>query len=210
MKNAILKASKADAIPAGESGLWKVTKLNASHPVVATEVSTMRKAVVPPGHYTQLFRLTEATMVNGGECVMHDFPQELATHLQFMLKAHGRVLITGLGLGCVIRGCLANPAVTNITVIEKSRDVIKLVWPYMPEKERIALIHADAVEWCKKTRRQFDCAWHDLWTDEGAGEDHLQVVHWHLLGAMMHKTTFQGAWQFPRYFRKTWREFNVI
>jgi hypothetical protein len=35
---------------------------------------------------------------------MNDFPQELKKHLDFVLRARGRVLVTGLGLGCVVRG----------------------------------------------------------------------------------------------------------
>lgn len=139
-----------------------------------------------------------------GEMVMHDYPQELAKHLDFMLRAHGRVLITGLGLGCVARGCLANPAVKEITVIERDNAVIDLVWPHMPQI--INLVEADAVQWCKETNEQFDCAWHDLWTDDEKGEPHLQVVHSELLGAMLEKAKLQGAWEFPRWSRRLFKE----
>jgi len=137
---------------------------------------------------------------------MDDSDRELRTHLDFMLRAKGRVLITGLGLGCVVRGCLANPAVEQVTCIERDQSVLKLVAPYMPKTPRLEIIKADALKWCEATEEKFDCAWHDLWSDPDKEEPHLQVNHSHLLAMLADKVGYQGAWAFPREQKRLWRE----
>jgi hypothetical protein len=206
MKAQLLAAARASAIPVGESGLWYVRKCVIDRTMILPDGNGVLKPV-PPGSYTMLFRWTTATLHKGqGECVMNDMLSELNTHLDFMLRAHGRVLITGLGLGCVTRGVLANPAVQSVTVIERDPDVLKLVRAYMPADPRLTIIEADAVKWCEQSTDTFDCAWHDLWTDEGNGEPHLQLVHNDLIIAMRHRVKMQGAWQYPRGIRRIFRE----
>lgn len=201
LKEAVLTAARADDIPAGEAGLWRVMKLRTSAPQTVPRQGG-RLVTLPAGSYTQLLRWTNATMHLIGELVMHDFPDELDTHLNFMLKASGDVLITGLGLGCCARGALANPAVRSVTIIERDSDVLRLVQPSMPQTPRLEIIQADAVEWAKNNTRQFDWAWHDLWSDPDAGEKDLQLTHAELLVAMADKARRQGAWKLPRLFRK--------
>ena len=206
MKETILAAMRADHIPAGESGRWTVKKV--LHPMAVQHEGHE----IPPGTYTKLFCLTEATLhLPPGECVMTDTPDELQKHLQFALQAHGRVLITGLGLGCVLRGVLANPAVNCVVVIERSPHVIKLVQPHIPEG-RWFLIQADATEWVKEnaSRTEFDCAWHDLWSDPDAGEKHLAVIHSGMMSDLVGHVPVQGAWAFPRDQRRLWRKCGVI
>jgi hypothetical protein len=196
-KSDLLAAMKADCIPAGWSDLWFITKANFTEAM--PNVRHGKPVVVPPGTYTFLYRLTDATLYCDppGEVVMEDTPFELLTHLGFVMQARGRVLVTGLGLGCVIRGLLANPNVEHITCIEDSDDVLKLVGPHMP-KARLTIIEADALEWTAQNKDTFDCAWHDLWTDRGNGEPHLD--HWHaeLLINCQRTVTRQGAWAFDR------------
>lgn len=209
----ILAAARADAIPKASSGLWFTLKIFCPVPMEAPRglgLDGIRKMVtVPVGHYTQLWRLTVENMHLRipGELVMCDMPDELDTHLDFMLHAHGDVLITGLGLGCVARGCRANPLVRSVTVIERDRDVLRLVAPYLPEG--IKLVHADALRWADVLKsqplvREFDCAWHDLWSDPDDDEaKHLQLMHSHLIALMAGRVRdFQGAWQLPRSFKK--------
>lgn len=200
-KNELLSAMKADSIPSGWSDLWYITK-------AITQASTPnirhgKPVVVPPGCYTFLYRLTDETLYSDppGEVVMEDTPFELQTHLGFVMRAHGRVLITGLGLGCVIRGLLANPRVDQVICIENSKDVLKLVGPYMP-KDRLTIIETDALDWAARNKEKFDCAWHDLWTDRERGEPHLD--HWHAALLMYCRDTvkYQGAWAFDKRAKK--------
>jgi hypothetical protein len=201
IRERILSAAKANDIPAGASGLWTVRKLIVEKPTMALREGKLVE--IPPGLFTYLLCYTTATLHQEGECVMHDTPDELNTHLDFMMRARGRVLITGLGLGCAVRGCLANPAVRHVTCIEKSRDVLKLVAPYMPQ-DRLSIIHADAIEWTARNKVRFDCAWHDLWSNPDMHEEHLQIMHSHLLANVCHFADFQGAWAFPRDSKRLW------
>ena len=210
MKSELLKAARAHAIPAGEDGLWSVRKFTLSKPLVVNR--EQQNVLLPPDTYTQLFCLTESTMHLLGECVMHDTPEELNKHLQFMLLARGSVLITGLGLGCVVRGTLANPNVTHVTCIERSPSIMKLVAPYMP-KERLTIIEADALEWVKRPGEwRFDCAWHDLWSNPDRKEPHLQVNHMQMICDLIssERVAFQGAWAFPKDQRRLMKPLNVI
>lgn len=192
---------RADAIPAATSGPWSICKWSVSKPIDVHRAG--RDITIAAGSYTNLCCLTLETMMKPpGDLVMHDEPHELAKHLEFIIRARGKVLKTGLGLGCVVRGLLLNPRVTEIVVIERDRHVMKLVAPHLPADPRIRIIEAEAVAWCKETTETFDCAWHDCWTDTEAGEEHLQVLHGHLLAAMRGKVKMQGAWEFPRMFRR--------
>lgn len=201
LRERILSAAKANDIPANSSGLWSVRKLIVKKPTLATRDNKLVE--IPPRLFTYLQCYTTGTLHTEGECVMHDTPDELNTHLDFMMRARGRVLITGLGLGCAVRGCLANPAVTHVTCIEKSRDVLKLVAPFMPT-ERLSIIYADAIEWTARNKVDYDCAWHDLWSNPDKNEEHLQVMHSHLLANVGHNARFQGAWAMPREHKKLW------
>lgn len=184
---------RAENIPAGYSGLWYISKLILKFDTES--IHHVKPVTVPAGTYTYLYRLTDATIHNEppGEVVMEDTPFELKTHLGFIMGAFGNVLITGLGLGCVIRGLQANPNVEQITCIENSPDVLKMVAPYMP-MEKLTIIEADALEWTGKNKDPFDCAWHDLWTDRAAGQPHLDIWHAQLIRNCMNKTKYQGAW----------------
>ncbi|MES2219385.1 MAG: hypothetical protein V4587_00275 [Acidobacteriota bacterium] len=201
----ILAACSAAHIPPGHSGLWDVLKCT-----IRKEIDVPRNGKVvtlTPGTYTKLVRHTAATVHLGfGEVVMEDTIFELRTHLNFMLRARGRVLVTGLGLGCVVRGLLANPAVEHVTVIERDADVLKLIMPHafdVRQLGRVSIIQAEALHYVtsKTATAKFDCAWHDVWTDESAGEEHLHLKHMKLL-CETQNVAFQGAWSFPREYRR--------
>ena len=204
----ILKESSASSIPVGSSGLWFIHKKHHKEP--RTEDYRGQERILPAGEITYLMRTTEATVhLNPpGDVVMEDSIFELKTHLGFILEASGNVLITGLGLGCVIRGLLVNPNVKNITCIEKSGDVLKLVQPYMPA-DRLEIIQADALEWTKDNQFQFDYAWHDLWTDRCKGEPHLDVWHTKLIKNCVKEVKNQGAWRYSRFLKRLMSDRNI-
>jgi hypothetical protein len=112
------------------------------------------RGYVPAGEYTQL-------RVNGSQW-MSDTPDELRDCHSILCRARGRVLVNGLGLGCVVRGLLAKPIVEHVDVVEIDPDVIALVGPHYAGP-RCTIHHADAfaIEWPNGTR--WDCAWHDIW-----------------------------------------------
>lgn len=125
-------------IPEGESGDWSIRRIVVSEE--EAKFDRLRAVIsfsgggrgVPAGTYTGLY--------HGNSVVMSDTPHEIRDHFGFILRAKGRVLIHGLGLGMCLAAVLKKDEVTSVTVIEKSPDVIKLVGPSMVAlaKERIA------------------------------------------------------------------------
>lgn len=190
-----LTAMSAECVPAGESGLWFIRKLHL--PTGSFSVHEGEYVSTPPGIYTYLRYYTDATLMCGGELIMEDTPHELKTHLGFVMKAYGKVLIGGLGLGCIIRGLLANPKVEHITCVENSKDVLKLVAPHMP-CDRLTIIEAEALSWAEHNTQKFDCGWYDLWTNEERGEPHLDIWHAQLMVKLFKHVKHQGAWAFKK------------
>lgn len=146
--------------------------------------------------YTLLRRISWASLhLQEGEIVMEDSAQELRKHMPIWLEARGRVLKTGLGLGCVVRGLLASDLVEHVDVVEIDADIIRVIGAEFEDEPRLTIHHADALTW-DFGKRRWDYAWHDIWTD---GDRALQLLHadlikrfWPAVGSR------QGAWAFPR------------
>lgn len=176
--NRTMDAMSARHIPAGERGPWRVAK---------------------GARFTSLLYCAQSEP----EVVLADHQEELRTHLEFIRRARGRVLTTGLGLGCVLRGLAVGGRIESLTVVEREQDVIELVWPHVGVEARI--VHADAISFAE-TGERFDCAWHDLWSDADRGDPHLQVMHAEVMRAWARQVAWQGAWKIPRWFtRKAYR-----
>lgn len=165
--------------------------------------------LLPAGdQQTALCRITEATMhQEPGEVVMEDSILELSRHLPIWLRARGRVLVTGLGLGCVVRGLLAAPDVSHIDVIELDQGIIDAVGPEFASDIRVNVVRGNALT-CKMPAARWDFAWHDIWC-EGSG---LQLLHVKLMNRFSKRCAAQGAWMLPRFvkrrFRRTWGIFG--
>ena len=57
------------------------------------------------------------------------------------------------------------PGVDSVTVIEKSQDVIALVWPTYASHPNMKLIHADAFDWKPPKGKRYTVIWNDIWDD---------------------------------------------
>lgn len=201
----ILASMRADSIPEGTSGLWRVAREFVG--AMTQAVLLGRGEFVPPqGMYTFLLKDTMADIHRGGAVVMNDFGIELRKHLRFVLRAHGSVLITGLGLGCVLRGVLWMNSVKRVVVVERDENVLALVQPHLPSDPRLEIVQADACEYATNLREPFDCAWHDLWSDPDRDERHLDITHSELILALAKKVPLQGAWEMPRWMRRSFNK----
>lgn len=151
-------------IPEGKAGDVKVSK------VTVTKTDSIRSAMsfdpglmyCSPGDYLRLSI--------GGRCVMSNTRMEQNTNLDFVLKATGRVLIAGLGLGMIIIPTLQKPEVESVTVVEINSNVIKLVYPYI-KHPKLHVIQADIYQWLPKRGTKFDTIYFDIWN--GICEDNL-------------------------------------
>lgn len=129
----------------------------------------------------------------GGYVIMEDTERELRRHLPFLLGASGRVLKTGLGLGCVVRALLSKESIEHIDVIEINHHIIEHFGREFFGSDRVTIHHGDALELDVPGR--WDAAWHDIYTE---GNEGLCEAHARLMLKYQDRVCRQGAWQFPR------------
>lgn len=110
---------------------------------------------IPIGKYIRL-RVNNTLM-------MSNTPMEMATNLEFLLKAHGKVLIGGLGIGLIILPLLDNENIGHITVIEKSQDVIDLVNRQLNlPPEKVTIVCGDVFK--NPQTEKFNTIYMDIWS----------------------------------------------
>jgi hypothetical protein len=137
-------------------GAWQIERFRVTHADLIGQhgeiLATGRG--VPPGSYTRL--------THHGRVIMSDTPDELRDLAPVLRRAHGRVLVNGLGLGCVVKALLATPAVTHVDVVELDADLIALVGPAY-RGARCTIHHGDAFTYPWPPGARWDVVWHDIW-----------------------------------------------
>ena len=153
----------AEILPQGEWGGARVyhTTLDERTARSASYVGG-RYVPTPPGTYASLLVRTDS---GHSECMMSDLGYERATCQEVVRRAHGDVLIAGLGLGMILHPILDKPDVGRVTVVEKYQDVVDLIRPTLPVTERLAIITADIFAWRPPRGRRYDVIWFDIWPD---------------------------------------------
>jgi spermidine synthase len=145
--------------------------------------SLLRGRGVPVGEtFTRLSR--NATLV------MTDTPAEMRDHREAVYRAKGSCLINGLGIGMVLKNILIKPEVTDITVVEISKDLIDMVSPYYAD-ERVKYICADAFNYKPPKGKRYQMVWHDIWDTICA--DNLKEME-RLHRKYGRRTDWQGSW----------------
>lgn len=94
---------------------------------------------------------------------MTDEPQELRQAAEWIVSAqpHGRVLVGGLGLGVVASWLAQRPAVTQVLVVERSPEVVRLVQPHQRGYD---VLTADIHQYVRTTTEwPWDFAFLDTW-----------------------------------------------
>ena len=156
----------------GVSGAWELKKFTVT-PQGAKwhnlhEIFNGGNRMIDAGDYWGLFR--------NGRIIMSNTPAEINDHYKFIKKAHGSVLIGGLGLGMVLKCLLEKPDVEKVTVVELSPDVIKLVSPAYSNDPRVKIVNADVFEYVPDER--YNCAWFDIW-DFISGSEYPEMKRLH-------------------------------
>ena len=96
-------------------------------------------------------------------------PNEINTMKPYIEKAHGNVLVFGLGLGYYPFMVALKDDVKHITIIEKDKDIIDLfkenIFPNFKNKEKVSIVHADAFDYLEKNKNDasFDTVFVDIW-----------------------------------------------
>jgi hypothetical protein len=183
----------ASLVAPKQFGQWMITR-----PMAYPDDVYRAAGHEPPGFpsYTILWKEKEQyDCREPREVVMEDSRKELRRHLPIWTKGSGRVLVTGLGLGCVVRGLLANPRIENVDVVEIDRGILDAIGPEFARERRVNLIEGDAIEFCKKARRRWDFAWHDLHSPSLAD---LTLMHLGMMKSIRGRVRAQGAWGLDR------------
>lgn len=111
-----------------------------------------------------------------GTLVMSDTLMEKTTNREFCYRAHGRVLIAGLGVGLIIYNILKkiqSHHVTEVVVIEQSQDVIDLVAPHYRIRN-LKIIQGDIFNWKPSKEEKFNVIYFDIWPE--ISEDNLEQI----------------------------------
>ena len=185
-------------VPEGVSENWEVKKF------IVTEEDEKRQMMrlfsnkgrfVPAGNYTQL--------IKDGIIIMSDTPDELHDLNFAVYKAKGKCLINGLGLGIITELILQKKEVEFVTVIEISKDVIKLVGNHLLRNGygcKLNIIHSDAFEYKPPKNSKFGMVWHDIWNDMCSDNlEQMKTLH-RRYGRM---AEWQGSW--GREFIQRWK-----
>ena len=93
-------------------------------------------------------------------------PNEIITMEKHINKAHGNIVVFGLGLGYFPFMCALKEEVKSITIIENDRQIIdifqKYLFPQFINQEKIRIVNSDAFDVIKK-ELHYDFAFVDLW-----------------------------------------------
>jgi len=106
---------------------------------------------------------------SGAGTWMSSLPQEVEQHTRQLAKMRGKVLVGGLGLGLAVGLLDRNPNVAKVVVVERSKDVIKLVGAHLP-KGKVSVIQADIYQYLHHARNfgvEFNSVFLDTWCPTG-------------------------------------------
>lgn len=154
-------------VPDGRKGAWIIDTLHlddddAIKTAMVAMVRGDEKLMCPAGTYKRLRNIERKVVV------MSNTPMEVNSNQEFVNRAHGKVLINGLGIGMVLEAVLGKPDVAHVTVVEVSQDLIDLVAPHFQsftDAGRLTIVQGDAFEHPVNEGDFYDVIWHDIWDD---------------------------------------------
>lgn len=142
-----------------------------------------RARTVPPGKYAQLFVHVPPSLANLHHesptlTVMSDLPIEREDHAEVYARAHGDVLVAGLGLGMIALALATKQSVRTVQVIELGEAVPELVLAHLRRyncwRRKVRVLMGDATRmrdpWAQRLLpTRFDTIWLDIWLTLSGG-----------------------------------------
>jgi len=122
---------------------------------------------------------------------MVDDPPNYRAMQIYCEAAEGRVLCAGLGLGLMLHELEKNKKVTQVVTVERSQEVIDLVWNYCP-KAKSYLVIQDFWEFTHKNEEQWDMILADLWVSRSK-QDKVRLFYEIIPLAVQLKTKWPNA-----------------
>lgn len=184
-----LKLKEIAEITEGKSGDWKVETFEVSEQ--QAKIFNVRMFLKAGMCHRGVESGTYKRLVCNGDTIMSNTYAEIRDNFKFVLVATGNVLINGLGLGVCLSAILEKKEVNSVTIIEISKDVIKLIAPVFEKDKRVKIINADAFEWKPPKGIKYDAVWHDIWNDICA--DNLEDMK-RLHRKYGKRCKWQGSW----------------
>ena len=128
-------------------------------------------------------------------------PFEINTMAPILEKVKGKIITLGLGLGYFASMAALKIDVNEVVVIEKDQQVIDLflkhIYPQLPNKEKIKIIHEDAFQFLKTNKPRFDHLFVDI---HHTAEDGLPI---YIRMKQFEKLSSSGQWHY-------WLESSII
>jgi SAM-dependent methyltransferase len=164
--------------------------------------------VLAPGIYTVLLTKCKPTPDNGTgwEIMMSDAPYEIRSSMEFIEKACGRVLVAGLGLGATLVPLLRKNSVKDVTVLEKSQDVIDLVAHQIRRVRggnKLHVMQADALTWKPDNKSwKWNTIWLDIWPSVTRGNLLEMQLMKKKYSKLLEPKGWIGVWEWDRVHRQ--------
>lgn len=79
--------------------------------------------------------------------------------------AHGKVLITGLGFGILLKNLAAKSKVTSVTIVERHQDIVDAFLANNRVNDKVRIIIGDATTY--STNEEYDCLLPDHYETQG-------------------------------------------
>lgn len=162
-----------------QSGLWSIKaeelQIGVSVPLISRRTSFLTGA--PILHIKLSNPLRVHKLMHDGDLITSDIPQEVYTQSLSFKKAHGCVLVGGLGIGMAAVMIANMSDVEEVRVVELVPEVIKMMHGQLPKtKAPISIVQADLFSYLKEWDcPDFDFAYFDIWspTGEGSWNDYI-------------------------------------
>jgi hypothetical protein len=122
---------------------------------------------VRPAKSRLSYHWTEMQFFIDGDKWMSTHPVEVFSHIYAADKAHGDILIGGLGLGLISNMITTNDRYKSITCVEIEKDLVDLLESFFPEVEFVVDDISHYFDTCKK---KFDFIYLDTWCGTGEME----------------------------------------
>ena len=130
---------------------------------------------IPPKIGTLMVLSRKSSSYN--DVVMSDAEFEKITNREIVNVARGNVLIAGLGIGMILIPLLKDKEVKKITVVEKEKDLIDLIFPKIKKHDKsnkLEIIHSDIFDLDLSKEQKFDVIYFDIW-DNVCGDFYEQM-----------------------------------
>lgn len=176
-------------IPVGKSGKFAIKHdvKKANTPLPTTNMRTLVLGGHEPQNIKYSWETTWHSLTEDDGVWMTDLPIEQAQADNMLDEnVYGTVLIGGLGLGYAAQLIANQPQVDRIIVVEKSQDVVDLVWKHLqfPDRVKATIVVSDLFDYLKRDFLDglddeddvIDCGFYDIWQSDGEFTFHNSVV----------------------------------